>query len=246
VTVISDWTHTSETSALTDGVIHVWAWQNHLPNESNDADVSHLSEEEVGRFLRLRFQRDRVGFATSHRNTRLILSHYLDTPPETLAISAEEGGKPRLQGAGAERLHFNLSHCKDIGMLAVAWNVEVGIDVEQPRRIEPGLAKRYFSASELHELSALDHDKWLSGFLRCWTRKEALLKGEGMGLRTPLDAFDVSVAIEDPRLLAVRPPAKFSHSWQLYDVSPPTPYVACLAVAAAPAAIHRYHFPQRD
>jgi 4'-phosphopantetheinyl transferase len=245
VTVISDWTHTSEMSALPDGTVHVWAWQNHATNESSDADVSYLSEEEVERCLRFRFQRDRISFATSHRNTRIILAHYLGSPPADLAISPEEGGKPRLYGAGAKHLQFNISHCKDMGMIAVAWNMEVGIDVEQPRRVEPGVAERYFSAAELQQLSLLNESEYHSGFLRCWTRKEALLKAEGVGLRTPLDAFDVSLSRDNPRLLAIRPPAQFRHPWQLYDISPPSTYIASLAVAEAPVAIHRYYFPPR-
>jgi 4'-phosphopantetheinyl transferase len=245
VTVISDWTYTSEMSALPDGVIHVWAWRNHSSDEPSDPDLSTLSEQEVERCLRFRFERDRISFATSHRNTRLILAHYLGISPESLTITPEPGGKPRLHGAGTERLRFNLSHCKDIGMLAVAWNTGIGIDVEQPRSVKAGVAERYFSAAELEELSSFDDDQWLAGFLRCWTRKEALLKAEGVGLQTPLDAFDVSLATKDPRLLAVRPPATFSHPWHLYDISPPSTYTACLAVSSAPNAIHRFYFPLR-
>lgn len=244
MTAISDWTDSSENSVLPDGVVHVWAWQNHQPNESSKPDLSHLSEQEIERCLRFRFERDQISFATSHRNLRLILGRYLGAPPESLAIASAEGGKPHLQGPG-EHLGFNLSHCKDVGMLAVAWNIEVGIDVEQPRRVDPGVAQRYFSPAELQELGALGESQWLSGFLRCWTRKEALLKAEGVGLRIPLDAFDVSLAPDDARLLAVRPPAKFSHAWQLYDISPPHTYIACLAASSAPAAIHRYNFPPR-
>jgi 4'-phosphopantetheinyl transferase len=242
VTVISDWTHTSEMSALPDRVIHVWAWQNHSSDVSSGPDLSKLSEQEVARCLRFRFERDRISFATSHRNTRLILAHYLGKPPEDLTITPEAGGKPRLHGTDSEHLRFNLSHCKDIGMLAVAWSTEIGIDVEQPRHVHPGVAERYFSPAELQELSQLDDDQRPTGFLRCWTRKEALLKAEGTGLRTPLHAFDVSLAINDPRLMAVRPPATFSHSWQLYDISPPSTYIACLAVSSAPDAVHCFHF----
>jgi 4'-phosphopantetheinyl transferase len=245
LTLISDWTHTSEMRALPEGDIHVWVWQNHLPNEASDADLSHLSEDEVARCLRFRFQRDRISFATCHRNTRLILSHYLSTRSEDLSITPQEGGKPRLNGSNAEHLKFNLTHCTDMGMLAVAWDMELGIDVEQPRRVEPDVAKRYFSAAEVHQLEMLDEDEWPSGFLRCWTRKEALLKAEGVGLRTPLDAFDVSLAAENPRLLEVRPPAKFRYPWRLYDISLPFTYIASLAVEAAPAAIQRCYFPPR-
>ena len=245
MTVISDWTNTSELGSLPDNVVHVWAWQNHQPDESSDPDLSLLSDQEIERCLRFRFLRDRISFATSHRNTRLLLAHYLGASPDSLSIAPEVGEKPRLQGTG-ERLRFNLSHCKDVGMLAVAWNIEVGIDVEQPRRVSPDVATRYFSSAELLELSRLEGDHWRNGFLRCWTRKEALLKAEGVGLRIPLDAFDVSLAIDDPKLLAVRPPAKFSHAWKLYDVSPPLTYIACLAADSAPSAIHRYNFHRNE
>jgi hypothetical protein len=62
----------------------------------------------------------------------------------------------------------------------------------------------------------------------------------------PLDAFDVSLATKDPRLLAVRPPAKFHYPWRLFDISLPFTYIACLAVDAAPVTIQRYYFPPRQ
>ena len=81
----------------------------------------------------------------------------------------------------------------------------------------------------------LEGDAWLSAFLRCWTRKEALLKAEGVGLRVPLDAFDVSLTADAPAaLLGVRPPAIFRHPWALFDVSPGTDAIAALAVSAPP------------
>jgi 4'-phosphopantetheinyl transferase len=246
VTEISPWTNALHVGTLPDSVVHVWAWQNHTPGESCQPDLSHLSEQEIHRCLRFRFPRDQISFATSHRNMRFILASYLGATPERLIITPAEGGKPHLEGAG-ERLHFNLSHCKDVGMLAVAWNIEVGVDVEQPRRLDPSVAERFFSPAELSQLSTLNGDAWRDGFLRCWTRKEALLKAEGLGLRIPLDSFDVCLAVDDPRLLAVRPPAKISRDWQLYDVSPSTAYIACLAASSAPAAIHRFNFsPQHE
>jgi hypothetical protein len=78
----------------------------------------------------------------------------------------------------------------------------VGVDVEEVKPIEPEVADTHFSASELSDLSGLQGDAWLSGFYRCWTRKEAILKAEGVGLHRALDSFDRQPASDlDPLIV---------------------------------------------
>jgi len=102
------------------------------------------------------------------------------------------------------------------------------------------VAAAHFSASELAELSALQGDAWLAGFYRCWTRKEALLKAEGVGLRLALDGFDVSLSPDAPELLRTR--VHFSYPWKLYDASPAAGIIGAVAVAQNHARLGRFRF----
>lgn len=221
--------------------IHVWAWALNDPNAGEDAAL--LDPKERIRFTRFRFDHDRFRFAAAHANMRRILGAYLLRPPESLGFRNSTFGKPELAGSGegaasAPSLHFNLSHTKSIALLALSQDTEVGIDVEDLHAIEPEVAESHFSARELSDLASLDGDGWLRGFYHCWTRKEAILKAEGVGLNIPLDAFDVSLLPGVPaELLDVRPAAAFRRRWSLYDLSPAEDNVAALAAGSARAQV---------
>jgi 4'-phosphopantetheinyl transferase len=243
LTQIEQWTPSTLQPTLAPGTVHVWCWRHGDPNSPGEPDVSSLGPDELRRYRRFYFRADQLRFAASHLKMRSILAGYLQQPPASLAFSSGSGGKPRLVSAADPALEFNLSHSRSYGLLAVAHGLEVGVDVEEPRTIQAGMPKRYFSSAEVENLSKLEGDAWLSAFLRCWTRKEALLKAEGVGLRMPLDAFDVSLTADAPAaLLAVRPPATFRHPWALFDVSPSPDAVAALAVSAQPTQISLFRY----
>ncbi len=242
LTQIEQWTDSPVQPPLAPGTVHVWCWRHGDPDSPAEPDVSSLSPDELRRYRRFYFRADQLRFATSHLTMRSILAGYLQASPADLAFSAGSGGKPHLV-CPEPALEFNLSHSRHCGLLAVARGLEVGVDVEEPRTIQAGMPKRYFSAAEVGELSKLEGHAWLSAFLRCWTRKEALLKAEGVGLRVPLDAFDVSLTADAPAaLLAVRPPATFRHPWALFDVSPSTDAIAALAASAQPSQIALFRY----
>ena len=99
-------------------------------------------------------------------------------------------GKPFLR----EDLEFNLSHTENWAALAVSKDAPVGLDIQQYRYVEPEVAERFFSPAEILELGSLSPSEWEDGFFRCWTRKEAIIKGIGRGLSIGLETFDVSLS----------------------------------------------------
>lgn len=100
-------------------------------------------------------------------------------------ILTTESGKPYAQNLN---LQFNLSHSGKYVAAAFS-DKAIGIDIETPRKINPGLTKRYFSEAELKHFETCD--KHELEFLKIWTRKESLLKATGIGIGTKLS--DVSV-----------------------------------------------------
>ncbi len=229
--------------------VHVWAWTFGGPGEPSAADLKILDEQERNRTVRFYFAPDQVRYSVCHANMRRILGSYLRRPPDSLVYREAEGGKPELVLTAAEPpLRFNLSHSKSIALLAVGLEAEVGVDVEDIRPIERDVATRFFSSTEIASMAPLDGEAWLDAFYRCWTRKEAILKVEGMGLRIPLDSFDVSVLADEPAaLLAARPESKLSAHWHLHNLAPAEGSMAALAIASSAAEIKTFSFtPEAD
>ena len=116
-------------------------------------------------------------------------------------------------------------------MIAVTRGRKVGVDVELIREgIElENLSSRNFSQMENQELMALPVEQRTLGFFACWTRKEAYIKAQGLGLSLPLDSFDVSLG-ESAVLRATRPDASESARWSLHSLNVESNYAAALAV----------------
>jgi 4'-phosphopantetheinyl transferase len=109
------------------------------------------------------------------------------------------------------------------------------------RPIEPEVADSHFSASERSQLNQLQGDAWLLGFYRCWTRKEAILKAEGVGLSRPLDSFDVSLLPDEAaKLLGTR--SQFSYSWRLHDLSPSAGTIGAVATVQLQTKVTCFSF----
>jgi 4'-phosphopantetheinyl transferase len=75
----------------------------------------------------------------------------------------------------------------------------------------------------------LHPEEQIIGFYNCWTRKEAYIKAQGLGLSLPLDGFDVSLG--EPALLrATRPNTSEAARWSLRALDAGTGYAGALAV----------------
>lgn len=121
--------------------------------------------------------------ACAQQAMREILARYLGVAHDALRIERADGGKPFVELDGGT-LHFNLSHCSDLALLAVSRDADVGIDVERERRIDDPLrlARRVFSATELATLRAADSTRRTRLFIELWTRLEARQKTLGRGI----------------------------------------------------------------
>lgn len=192
-----------------------------------------LAPDELHRAGRLFDPRARNRFIAGRGFLRETLAGYLGKEPAMLRLAAGEFGKPCLaeseQSAG---VCFNLSHAGDYCLLAVAVNRAVGIDLEQVRDDLPfrEMALRYFSMRERAELFSLTEDRQLSAFYRCWTRKEAYLKGCGSGFSQPCDSFEVSLLPGvSSALLQHRNSPDEPARWTIIDIPVPAGYCASLA-----------------
>lgn len=158
-------------------------------------DMDTLDAAARERLLALPSDLDRRA-SEARRLARAVVRHWLGEllgrAPEALALSTPATGKPALPDAG---IAFNASHTGH--WLALAWSrslAEVGMDIEQlgQRRNFAAMTRRYFHPHEaaLWERTPVagQEDAWL----RTWTRKEAVLKGHGLGLRLILRNLDTT------------------------------------------------------
>ncbi len=98
---------------------------------------------------------------------------------EAVTVEHDEHGAPHLpQHPG---LAVSISHCRTAVAVAVNRCGPVGIDVESRRRVADGLVRRVCTEAEQAAV-ATAADPTMA-FLRLWTRKEAVLKLRGTGIR---------------------------------------------------------------
>ena len=225
-------------------MVHVWAWDYGCSAEVVNQYIALLSPDEYFRMQKFRFEKDRIRYTISHAILRIVLGRYLDTYPSSISFYRNEFGKPHLsQTLSTPRLTFNLSHTNRLGVLAIAADFEIGVDIEEVRPVECGTVERYFSPHEQSSLMALEGNDWLEGFYNCWTRKEAILKAEGLGLNASLDAFDVSLSPhKKPEVLAVRANSKLTSNWHLVELHPVHGFIGALATNAALTSVACYRF----
>lgn len=199
--------------------------------DSNKPIESTLSADESDRATRFHFEADRNRYIAAHGAVRDILAYYLRRDPAELTFSVNQYGKPALED---RKLEFNLSHSKDFALVAVTQERNVGVDVEHIRQgiSSHVIAQQYFSKAEIAELQSLPIEQRVSAFFTCWTRKEAYIKAQGLGLSLPLESFDVSLSPNEPAILrATRPDEKEAARWRLRSLDVDPNYAGAVAVA---------------
>ncbi len=139
-----------------------------------------LSVEEVRWAERFHFENDKRRFIATRVSLRELLGSSLGKSPQTITISYTQMGKPFLDGMDGQ-IYFNVSHSRDISLIAISTTKVVGIDVEF---VEDGnyflsAAKRVFSPEEYETLR---DGGTASDFYYLWTRREAFVKALGTGL----------------------------------------------------------------
>ena len=224
------WTTRTSPTALDDGEVHVFRAS--LANPERAARLRGLlARDEIERARRFRTADLRRRFAVARGCLRAILGQYLDRDPARLEFRIGAHGKPFL-GTAADGLEFNVSQSGEIALYALTRGRQVGVDVERhdSRRVDDDIIRRFFAAGEMRALGALPPAERERAFFDCWTRKEAFVKAVGEGLSFPLDAFEVSVAAGDARLLSIRGDGATAAGWTIADVCPAAGYSGAVAI----------------
>ena len=208
-----------------------------------------LAEDERARAERFVFQEDRDRFIAARGILRDLLARYLQCEPRDIEFSYGPRGKPAISGGESRQpLCFNLSHSHGLAVIGIGSEREIGIDVERMRPEFAGeeIAKRYFSANEIAELTRLPAELRTEGFFLCWTRKEAYIKARGDGLYIPLDSFDVSLTPGKPTTLSSADASQWSiESFNPSLVSDPS-YAAAVVAQGKDWTARYFEWKQSD
>jgi 4'-phosphopantetheinyl transferase len=198
-----------------------------------------LDDAERARAARFRFERDRHAYIAAHALGRTMLSQWAGGAPQDWRFTVGEHGKPEVVSPpGARALRLNLSHTRGLAAAALAWDHDVGIDVEWLDRRPAGddLARRFFAAAECAQLAAVPDEHRNETFLAFWTLKEAYIKAIGKGLAQPLDSFAFTLA---PLSIAFEQPGADDPSrWLFRRLRPTDRHIMALALRhPAPATV---------
>jgi len=199
--------------SLGDRDVHVWTVRlsGDAGRGARFADV--LSEVEGRAMARFAFAQDRRRYRLSHVAARTIVGTYLGCEARLVQLEQDAVGKPYIVGAD---LQCSWAHAGDLAVVGVGRRRALGVDVEPVRTLPDAeaLKRTAFTARERAHLEIVDTP---SELLRLWTRKEAVLKATGEGLRrAPKD-----VEVLEP--LALR-------GWRIVDLAPAQGYVGAAVV----------------
>ncbi len=180
---------------------HLWLFDLDDQRDGFPTDTSVLSAEEHARAGRLGSPQRQRRFVARGLLVRHVLGGLLGVEPGAVRFHNGPFGKPELaadsQACGALP-RFSLSHSENVLALAVAFNFEVGVDVEC---VKPGLdfltvAGTRFTREEIQRLRAIPPGQRAVAFYRNWTRHEAAAKATGRGFAVPSYANSQGAAWE--------------------------------------------------
>jgi len=161
-----------------------------LDNDIMDSLKQLVSEERREKVERFKFQQDSLRSLLGDLLSRYAICTRTRYKNCQLKFALNAYNKPVL--AEIKNLHFNVSHSGNWVVCAIADEV-VGIDVEEIKPIDYGIAKSFFTEEEYCNLISHDEENRLKYFYSIWTLKESYLKADGRGLSLPLNSFSIDI-----------------------------------------------------
>ena len=194
-----------------------------------DHQTALLDEKEQSRARRYRFPADRARFVLGAVLLRAAAAPALGVPAASIAVdrSCDEcggpHGRPRVIGAD---VHVSVSHSGEVVAVASTAEGPVGVDVEavsdRGGKGYPEICPSVCTPEEQLFVTGRD------AFFTFWTRKEAVLKATGHGLRLPMTDVVVTPPQQQPAVVSF--PAAAVPLCRMADVDAGEGYRAAVAV----------------
>jgi 4'-phosphopantetheinyl transferase len=194
-------------------------WQGEIT--ATEADYPHywriLDQAEQHQANAFKNEQLRRRYVEIHARLRILLGNAVNANPEQLRIHKAEYGKPYL--ADYPELAFNLSHTANKMVVAIAYDCELGVDIELCRAREnlAALVDKCFAEEEKSHWQQLPESQQTYAFYRFWTRKEAFVKATGRGIALGLEQCVINP--ENPKeLLRIPKDYGLASGWLMQDV----------------------------
>jgi 4'-phosphopantetheinyl transferase len=173
--------------------------------------------DELARAARFRFQRNRAELLLARAIVRTVLGETLGLPPLAVPFAGAAGEKPALSGHGSAPIDVSISHSGGWVACGFAPGRAIGVDIEiaDGGRDFLNLLSYALSDSERAMFAALDPAAQEPMFYEIWRRKEAVLKGAGVGLAARPTAFSVIGTGPDGTPAAMGTMAFAGRSWRV-------------------------------
>lgn len=169
--------------------VHIWKIK--VESEVDSVELQRpLSKDERKRVSRMATPLLGRLFMASRTSLRCLLSLYTGDEPGELRFSYNKSGKPEFK---AGLVHFNISHSRDLALMAFSRSSELGVDLEKIKPVPEAreIARSCFSRLEARWIAKAEGEECWKRFLRCWVIREACVKALGVGLSLPLNSFGV-------------------------------------------------------
>jgi len=206
--------------------IHVWLFDTSTEKPTWDRLLSPTEAATAQRLAdpyRIRFKNRRAAL-------RLLLGRHLQQAPTSIQYSVGDNGKLYL---AKSRLSFNVARSENMAMIALGFDCEIGVDIEKVRAVPDiaDIATHLFTESERQALKNFPLEMRNRAFLSMWTRKEAVLKADGIGIGNgapvPVPGFGPISGLETAQIGGT------DQCFYLYDVDAGPDFIASLALSKA-------------
>ncbi|QYN23309.1 4'-phosphopantetheinyl transferase superfamily protein [Amycolatopsis sp. DSM 110486] len=209
------------------------------PLEAEDRFLRLLDELERGRFEAYRLELDKRRFLTGRVLAKTLTAARLGVPVESVVFDAtcedcgKPHGRPRVPGSD---LTLSISHSGQLIGVAATDGVPVGLDVEtSSRRADKSLIEYALSPAEQQAVAELPEASRSAAFFVYWTRKEAVMKATGKGLKIPLQSITFSPYDAPAELVSSGDPALDPARTRLADLKAAEGHRAAVAALTTEA-----------
>lgn len=165
-----------------------------IDEEMEDIELSFLmskiSKLRRNETIRKKKKLDKIQRVVSELLVKFVLKEIYQVNIKKLKIIRGRYGKPFINVP----IHFNISHSKNIILVAFSEKTEIGIDIEEIKQISITTLQKVFLKDEYEYIQCQEgQEQRLKVFYKFWTLKESYLKYLGVGLYRDMDTFGFTI-----------------------------------------------------